>query len=327
MKFSTLTCHCNELRLELTLCCGQSFRWQQTGPGEWTGVAKERLVTLKQLDDVKLQYCIHNSTDSKTDETFVIDYFRLHEKLNVLSAEWSKRDKNFAKKMKWFPGIRILRQDAVETLFAFICSSNNNITRISNMVEKLCVTYGHKLGHYKDKDYFTFPPVEALAAEGVEETLRSLGFGYRAGYIHKTAKLLVKERPKGWLECLRDLPYSEAHSALLELTGVGAKVADCVCLMGLDKLEAVPVDTHVWQIAVRDYGFKSIFKGKTLSNKAYKQVGKLYLCTCVRACLCECVCMCICNMCVCACVHTYIHVSLCVCVSVCPFCSECICVQ
>ena len=43
---------------------------------------------------------------------------------------------------------------------------------ISNMVEKLCVTYGHKLGHYKDKDYFTFPPVEALAAEGVEEALR-----------------------------------------------------------------------------------------------------------------------------------------------------------
>ena len=172
----------------------------------------------------------------------------------------------------------------VETLFAFICSSNNNITRISSMVEKMCVTYGRKLGHYKDKEYFTFPLPETLAAEGVEQTLRSLGFGYRAEYIHKTAKLLVNERPKGWLESLHDLPYLEAHTALLELAGVGAKVADCVCLMGLDKLEAVPVDTHVWQIAVREYGFKSIVKGKTLTNKAYKQVGKLTV-----PCVCRCV--------------------------------------
>ena len=148
----------------------------------------------------------------------------------------------------------------------------------------------------------------------------------------------MKERPKGWLECLRDLPYSEAHSALLELTGVGAKVADCVCLMGLDKLEAVPVDTHVWQIAVRDYGFKSIFKGKTLSNKAYKQVGKLYLYVCVCY-VCECVCdmhahayVCLCirgyiyvractctyvRMCVLVCVHLCVRVCTCVCLCVC----------
>ena len=143
------------------------------------------------------------------------------------------------------------------------------------MVEKLCITYGHRLDHYKDKDYYSFPQLEALATEGVEQTLRDLGFGYRAGYIYKTAKLLVNERPKYWLESLRDLSYSEAHNALLELTGVGAKVADCVCLMGLDKLEAVPVDTHVWQIAVRDYGFKSILNTKTLTNKTYKEVDKL----------------------------------------------------
>ena len=275
MEFSTLTCPCSELRLSLTLCCGQSFRWQETGPGEWTGVAKKRLVTFKQTNDTNLQYFVHNSTNKKSDEDFITDYFRFHEKLDALCTEWSKRDKNFAKQYESFSGIRILRQDAVETLFAFICSSNNNITRISSMVEKLCMTYGHQLGHYKDKFYYSFPSLEALAAEGVEQTLRGLGFGYRAGYIHKTAKLLVNEKPKGWLESLRDLPYPEAHAALLELMGVGAKVADCVCLMGLDKLEAVPVDTHVWQIAVRDYGFKSIFKGKALTNKAYKQVGKI----------------------------------------------------
>ena len=275
MKFTTLACSSSELRLALTLCCGQSFRWQETGPSEWSGVAKGRLITLQQIEETAIQYHVHNSTDSTKDEAFIKDYFRLDENLGVLCKEWSERDKNFARKVESFSGIRILRQDPVETLFAFICSSNNNITRISGMVEKLCITYGQKLGNYKEKDYYSFPPIEALTSEGVEQTLRSLGFGYRAGYIHKTAKLIANERPKGWLESLQSLPYSDAHSSLLELCGVGAKVADCICLMGLDKLEAVPVDTHVWQIAVRDYGLKSILKGKTMTSKAYQQVGEL----------------------------------------------------
>lgn len=41
--------------------------------------------------------------------------------------------------------------------------------------------------------------------------------------------------------------------------------------MSLDHSEAIPVDTHVWQIALRDYGFNK--KGKTLSSKMYIEVG------------------------------------------------------
>jgi len=50
------------------------------------------------------------------------------------------------------------------------------------------------------------------------------------------------------------------------------QVADCVCLMSLDKLEAVPIDTHVRQIAERDYNYK--MTTKTLSPKSYQQLGK-----------------------------------------------------
>lgn len=31
------------------------------------------------------------------------------------------------------------------------------------------------------------------------------------------------------------------------------QVAACICLFALDKYEAIPVDTHVWQLAVRYY--------------------------------------------------------------------------
>lgn len=63
------------------------------------------------------------------------------------------------------------------------------------------------------------------------------------------AALLMK--PSGgerWLLSLRQSAYSQASTELCTLPGVGPKVAACVCLFSLDKHEAVPVDTHVWQV-------------------------------------------------------------------------------
>ena len=70
--------------------------------------------------------------------------------------------------------------------------------------------------------------------------------------------------------------YRAAHEALLELTGVGPKVADCVCLMGLGWGESVPIDTHVWQIAVRDYKFGKGGKNATMTKALYDAVGEKF---------------------------------------------------
>ncbi|TKA29672.1 hypothetical protein B0A54_15847 [Friedmanniomyces endolithicus] len=219
-------------------------------------------------------------------------YFNLTPNLTKLYQQWSAADANFAKKAPKFTGVRILRQDAWEALVGFICSSNNNIARISQMVHKLCVNYGPLLGHFEGEPYHDFPEPHALAHDGVEAKLRALGFGYRAKYLHQTA-CMVASRPAGWLDSLRNPEspvlgtkpkpgaewsaegregYRAAHEQLLILQGVGPKVADCVCLMGLGWGEAVPVDTHVWQIAQRDYKFG---KGKhaSLTKQTYDAVG------------------------------------------------------
>lgn len=223
-------------------------------------------------------------------------YFNLGPNLTSLYSHWSSSDANFAHKAPKFTGIRILQQPAWEALVGFICSSNNNISRISQMVHKLCLHYGPFLGHWDDEAYHDFPRPEALAQDGVEAKLRALGFGYRAKYIHQTA-CMVAAQDDGWLEALRnpEAPvlggrscsiagefvaegregYRAAHEALLTLQGVGPKVADCVCLMGLGWGEAVPVDTHVWQIAQRDYRFG---KGKhaSLTKATYDAVGNKF---------------------------------------------------
>ena len=97
--------------------------------------------------------------------------------------------------------------------------------------------------------YHPFPPPSVLAAPEVVATLRSLGFGYRADFIQKTAKMLVeahetaadtgvnsREAGEVWLESLRTRVTEDAREELLKFVGVGRKVADCVLLMSLDKV-------------------------------------------------------------------------------------------
>ena len=121
--------------------------------------------------------------DSAEDEKILIDYLQLNVNLEYLYKEWAKCDKHFEEISKSFIGIRMLRQNPVECLFSFICSSNNHISRITSMVEKLASNYGEKILALDGVDYFTFPRVASLAQDGVEERLRDLGFGYRAKYI------------------------------------------------------------------------------------------------------------------------------------------------
>ncbi len=64
--------------------------------------------------------------------------------------------------------------------------------RISGMVENLCTHYGVKVCDLDGKSFYAFPTVEALAKEEVEANLRTLGFGYRAGYISKTAQQVMQ---------------------------------------------------------------------------------------------------------------------------------------
>ncbi|QPC73889.1 hypothetical protein HYE68_004641 [Fusarium pseudograminearum] len=155
-------------------------------------------------------------------------------------------------------------------------------------VHKLCRHYGPFIAHVGDEAFHDFPSPQALTGDSVEAHLRTLGFGYRAKYIAETAKIVANEKPETWLESLRNpehpgfnttpvpreqhATYKEAHQQLLTLKGVGPKVADCVCLMGLGWGEAVPVDTHVWQIAQRDYKFGKS-KVKTLNKATYDAVG------------------------------------------------------
>ncbi|CAO3655580.1 unnamed protein product [Mucor fragilis] len=265
----------HELRLN-TLRCGQSFRWKQLDEN-WVSVLNGKLVILKETPTTILYGYDQELNPGAVTE--IRDYFQLDRvSLKDCYQRWSKIDANFAKKSVNFQGIRMLRQDPWENLISFICSSNNNISRISQMVNKMCVRFGKKAAVLDDTEFYEFPTLDEITTDDnkVESILRELGFGYRAKYIANTCSKIKADHPdlkEKWLHTLRNVPYGEAKSSLMTLQGVGPKVADCVCLMSLDQTESIPVDTHVWQIALRDYGFSTKKRGKTLDSKLYLQVG------------------------------------------------------
>ncbi|KAH7328851.1 DNA glycosylase [Stachybotrys elegans] len=280
-----------ELCIDTTLRCGQSFRWRKIND-EWTCALRGRLLSLKQ-DSTHLHYKVTwpevpPAPEADDTEELLHHYFSLSLDLGSLYEQWSQVDPNFRKRAPTFSGVRILSQDAWEALVSFICSSNNNISRISQMVHKLCRHYGPLIAYVGDEAIHDLPGPGDLVGPEVEAHLRELGFGYRAKYIAQTARIVAKEKPNSWLESLRNpqspsfasekLPesqhktYREAHDELLALAGVGPKVADCVCLMGLGWGESVPVDTHVWQIAQRDYKMGKT-KSKTFNKAMYDAVG------------------------------------------------------
>lgn len=166
----------------------------------------------------------------------------------------------------------MLRQDPVECLFSFICTSNNHISRITAMIERLCQAFGRRLCCLDSRPFHAFPSLSALTGADAEARLRALGFGYRAKFVSGSARAIAEGLGTEGLCQLRTEPYAEARRVLCALPGVGAKVADCVCLLSLDKAEAVPVDTHVWHIARQRYGVA--LGGKSLTPRAYQEIGE-----------------------------------------------------
>lgn len=136
-----------EICIDTTLRCGQSFRWKKsTNENVWSCAIHGRLISLRQ-DATHLHYRAIFPTSKKSSsskvkqedgedgtEEFLRHYLNLEHNLEALYEQWSIADANFKKKAPKFTGIRILRQDAWEALVEFICSSNNNISRISQMV-------------------------------------------------------------------------------------------------------------------------------------------------------------------------------------------------
>ncbi|XP_004928834.1 N-glycosylase/DNA lyase isoform X2 [Bombyx mori] len=283
MSWKKLNCQPHDLQLLATLSGGQSFRWtHNTETDEWTGIFSKTIWKLKQGDNCLLYQVLgsllnfpenNGSNNKKTNfKKLLENYLRLDYDLKELYKDWSNKDELFKSAGQQFYGVRMLRQEPVENLFSFICSQNNHISRISSMVEKLCTNYGEEICKHENTVHYSFPDIEKLECPKVETQLRNLGFGYRAKFIQKSASQIVEWGGAKWFDGLQNMKYKDAKCELMKLHGIGPKVADCICLMSLNHLEALPVDTHVYQIAAQNY-LPHLRGKKNVTEKMYTEIG------------------------------------------------------
>lgn len=217
--------------LAQTLDCGQAFRWSQNENGVWSGIAFGKYIELSEKDgDIIISGS--NQVDFKN---IWANYFDLARDYAQIIEDVSVNE-TVRKAAEFSYGIRLLNQEPWEALCSFIISQNNNIPRIKGIVERLCENFGEKTN-----GGYTFPSAETVAKVTVEE-LAVIRSGFRAKYIIDAAQKVTSGEIN--LETLRTADYDAAREKLMTIKGVGPKVADCVLLYGLSRIEAFPRD--VW---------------------------------------------------------------------------------
>jgi len=216
--------------------------------GWWRAVVRDTLIGIRPAEEGF--ECFTLPSPSRVD--IIRDYFRLEDDLLAIYARLAEADEHLAELVDEFRGLRLLRQDPEETLLSFVCSTANSIPRISQAIEDLSRRYGRHVATWRGTRFYSFPDARVLAEADVEDLRNTVGLGFRGANLKEVARQLT-QRPAGWLLGLRNVSYEEARREILGIRGVGRKISDCVCLFSLNKDEAVPVDTHVRQLAARLY--------------------------------------------------------------------------
>ena len=224
---------------------GQCFRMREKSKGIYSVIAGNRYLELEQQGGECTFYC-----GEAEFYDFWEEYFDLKGDYAVYTEQIAPDDLYLKNAAEYGSGIRILRQDLWEMTVSFLISQQNNIARIRRCIENICKSYGNKMINEHGEVFYAFPMPEALAVLE-ENALLECNLGYRSKYVVRTAKSIVTGEID--LEAVSRLPYREAREELLKLFGVGRKVADCICLFALHKLEAFPVDTHIEQALQAHY--------------------------------------------------------------------------
>lgn len=251
--------------------CGQCFRWERLRQDAYEGTAFGRHVVMEYDSNEKI-LTVHGA-DLEDFQSIWRHYLDLDRDYSLIKAKLSEKDEIMAKAIEHGYGIRILNQEKWETLLSFIISQNNNIPRIKKCIASLAETLGEKVGQYEGKDFYSLPSPEVLARAGIEE-LAPCRLGYRAKYLIETAGQVAEQGIES-LERLGndEVTSEEAFEALKGYCGVGPKVANCIALFSMGKLDRFPIDVWVKKVMNRLYGIDEN-NMKAMTDFAAENFGK-----------------------------------------------------
>lgn len=231
-----------ELDVKATLECGQLFRFEKNND-KYVVKSGEHKAT------------VYTSGNYVTIETASVDYFvnffNLDRDVNRLKRELS-RFPELKAALDCCGALRILRQPLFETIISFIISANNNIPRIKSIINRLCSMFDD-----------VFPTPAQIAGLSTRQ-LNAIGCGYRSQYIYDSARICAET---DLLNRVCGARTVDAEKMLMTLPGVGPKIADCVMLFALGRLEVFPIDT--WMLRTQRRGMENEMQLRTRLMSQY----------------------------------------------------------
>ena len=240
------------INIDNSINSGQVFLWEKNGT-DWYGINGQDILKINKNGVIK------SILNSKT------NFFRKNDNMQEIIKSISK-DETVKKSVKQYEGLRIFKQDPFQCMISFIISSNSNIQKIKNSLEKISKKFGKKV-KIQNKEFFLFPKPEKLANASIEE-IKKCGVGYRAPFIKQASKMIVLKKIN--FKYLEKCDYQEAKKNICVIPGIGNKVADCILLFSLNKLEAFPLDTWMIKILEKYYSNQFNIETKTITEKQYQ---------------------------------------------------------
>lgn len=250
-----------DFNIEQTLECGQCFHFEKLDDMEYAVIAYGKLLHIKQDNDS----LVFMDKEKDEVENLWIPYFDLNRDYGSIKETLLKADNKLSIAIKEKYGVRILNQEFYEMLISFIISQNKQIPHIKKIVFDLSERYGELLGSINGKEYYGFPRQEVLGSI-TEDDFRELKTGFRAPYLRCACEKLTTTLTE---ESIRGLSYDEAKEKLMEIKGVGEKVANCVLLFGLSHRNAFPVDVWIKRTMETVY-----FQGKDTSKEKISEFAR-----------------------------------------------------
>jgi len=226
------------LNINSTINSGQSFLWEKRDKS-WYGIYEESVLKITEYEKNGEKAYEYDSFPKI--ENWQQHVFRFDDKYDRIMKEISGKDSIIDNVTKKYRGLRIMRQRPIQCIISFLCSSNNNIPRIRLILRNLSKKFGKKV-EWDGNEFYTFPSLLTLHTTSVPELLLC-GLGYRAEFVIKTVREIIKQETD--MVKLAEMDYDKAKQEILKLSGVGDKIADCILLFSLNKLEAFPIDTWI----------------------------------------------------------------------------------
>lgn len=150
-----------------------------------------------------------------------------------------------------------------------ICSKNTTVEQVRKRNRLFRTNYGQEV-LFEDGDvFYTFPKLSTIAKLTEEELREYCNVGYRAKYILNAARAFTERE----LMSLKQMSSKTARRRLMQIKGIGPKVADVFLLYGLGMPDVFPMDVHLKRGLKREYFPEEKVSKKTLRNFALEKFG------------------------------------------------------